>query len=95
MSVVSKPTQGPWNLTYSNCWITGRDPERGEIVIAKMEAGTLADALQLRAAPDLLSALKGMLEVFVDSDSYAGYEDMATVKAARAAISSATVIPVI
>ena len=41
-------------------------------------------------APELLEALQGMLEVFIDSDSYAGYEDMETVKVARAAIAKAT-----
>lgn len=34
----------------------------------------------------LTGALKGMLEVFVDCDSYADYEDMESVKAARKAL---------
>jgi hypothetical protein len=37
-------------------------------------------------APKLLAALKGMLEIFVDSDQLADFEDMETVKAARTAI---------
>ena len=49
-----------------------------------------ADARLIAAAPDLLSALSGMLEIFVESDQLANFEDMETVKAARAAIKKAT-----
>jgi len=42
-----------------------------------------------KAAGTLLRALEAMLEVFVDSDQLADYEDMETVKAARHAIAAA------
>ncbi len=42
-----------------------------------------------KAAPALLSTLEAMLEVFVDSDQLADYEDMETVKAARDAVATA------
>jgi hypothetical protein len=44
---------------------------------------------QRKAAPKLLAALEGMLEVFIDSDQLADFEDMETVKEARAAIAEA------
>lgn len=43
-----------------------------------------------KAASQLLAALEGMLEIFVDSDQLADYEDMETVKMARVAIAAAT-----
>lgn len=42
-----------------------------------------------KAAPALLRALEAMLEVFVDSDQLADYEDMENVKTARHAIAEA------
>jgi hypothetical protein len=44
----------------------------------------------MHAAPLLLEALRGMLEVFVDCDQMSDYEDMRTVIAARSAIVEAT-----
>lgn len=47
------------------------------------------DRLRLmHAASRLRDALQGMLEVFVDSDRLADFEDMATVRAARAALAA-------
>lgn len=43
----------------------------------------------MHAAPRLRDALQGMLEVFVDSDQLADFEDMATVRAARTALAAA------
>jgi hypothetical protein len=44
---------------------------------------------QRKASPKLLAALQGMIEIFVDSDQLADFEDMETVKVARAAIAEA------
>jgi hypothetical protein len=43
----------------------------------------------MAAAPDLLDALKGMLEYFCEN-GYDDYSDTETVQAARAAIAKAT-----
>lgn len=48
-----------------------------------------ANARLIAAAPDLLSALQGMLEYFCE-DGYDDYSDTETVTAARAAIAKAT-----
>lgn len=68
-------TPAPWRLTYSNCWVVGNDAQKGEIVIAKMEAGTLADARLMAAAPNLLSALEGIMKWWTETPSYADGED--------------------
>jgi len=54
-------TPGPWALTYSNCWIVASDPVIGQVVLAKMDAGSLADAKLLVAAPQLLKAVQELM----------------------------------
>lgn len=68
-----KQTPAPWRLTYSNCWIVGNDDKKGEIVIAKMEAGTLADAKLLAAAPDLLKSLQKIVRG-LNVDNYSSHK---------------------
>jgi hypothetical protein len=48
-----------------------------------------ANARLIAAAPDLLEAIEGMIEWFVEADEYADYEELETVKVARKAIAKA------
>lgn len=84
---MSNRTPGPWRLTYSNCWIVGRDETKGDVVIAETKAGTLADAQLIAAAPDLLAALKDLINPIYQSY---GRPDHVRVANALAAIAKAT-----
>ena len=88
-----KHTPGPWRI--------GTAPPNGEQAIGTirgmmvavattgvgMEKETLANARLIAAAPELLEALRGMLEVFGDEFGIGSSE---TCDAARAAIAKST-----
>jgi hypothetical protein len=84
-------TVAPWRLTHSNCWIVANDPDLGDIVLAKMDAGTLQDARLLAAAPNLLQALRDLLGIpDFDGTNETSKVRLSIIKAARAAINKAT-----
>jgi hypothetical protein len=62
MKMTQQHTPGPWNLTYGDHWVVGRDEVYGEIVIVKRGAGCeIANMNLIAAAPDLLAALEDAL----------------------------------
>jgi len=86
----------PWKTAYSYSHEYVRDIKdaQGELIaqvcdLQKESAESTANARLMAAAPDLLSALQGMLEYFCE-DGYDDYSDTETVTAARAAIAKAT-----
>ena len=88
-------TKGPWAVHPFNAQIVAfRDGH--ESVLAKMlwptkvrtEAETLANAKLMASAPDLLAALRNLLDQH-DNPSETGYTDMAIARA-RLAIARAT-----
>jgi hypothetical protein len=86
----------PWKtaIAFDRAYIRNIKDAQGEIIaqIPDWEDGlaeTTANARLMAAAPDLLAALKGMIEYFVDG-SIDDYSDTETMQAARAAIAKAT-----
>jgi hypothetical protein len=86
----------PWKtaIAFDRAYIRNIKDAQGEIIaqIPDWEDGlaeTTANARLMAAAPDLLAALKGMIEYFVDC-SIDDYSDTETMQAARAAIAKAT-----
>jgi len=86
----------PWKtaIAFDRAYIRNIKDAQGEIIaqIPDWEDGlaeTTANARLMAAAPDLLAALKGMIEYFVDC-SIDDYSDTETLQAARAAIAKAT-----
>jgi len=86
----------PWKTAYSYSHEYVRDIKdaQGELIaqvcdLEKESAESTANARLMAAAPDLLDALKGMLEYFCEN-GYDDYSDTETVQAARAAVAKAT-----
>jgi hypothetical protein len=86
----------PWKtaIAFDRAYIRNIKDAQGEIIaqIPDWEDGlaeTTANARLMAAAPELLEALKGMIEYFVDC-SIDDYSDTETMQAARAAIAKAT-----
>lgn len=86
----------PWKAAYSYSHEYVRDIKdaQGEIIaqvcdLEKESDESTANARLLAAAPDLLDALRGMLEYFCEN-GHDDYSDTETVQAARAAIAKAT-----
>jgi hypothetical protein len=86
----------PWKtaIAFDRAYIRNIKDAQGEIIaqIPDLEDGlaeTTANARLMAAAPELLEALKGMIEYFVDY-SIDDYSDTETMQAARAAIAKAT-----
>ena len=82
---MSKHTPGPWVWTPESESIHGYSPE-GEALVVVYELNTNeADARLIAAAPDLLTALEGLLEITDFHELYGSKTE-----AARAAIAKAT-----
>ena len=86
----------PWKTThsYSHEYIHDIKDAQGEIIaqvcdLEKESNESTANARLIAAAPELLAALQGMIEYFVDY-SWDDYSDTETLQAARAAIAKAT-----
>jgi len=91
----------PWKTahSYSHEYIRSIKDAQGELIaqVCAFDDGvgndyipeTTANARLMAAAPDLLAALQGMIEYFVDG-SIDDYSDTETMQAARAAIAKAT-----
>lgn len=86
----------PWKTVYSYSDQNIRDIKdaQGEIIafvcdLEKYSNESISNARLMAAAPDLLAALQGMIEYFVDT-SIDDYSDTGTMQAARAAIAKAT-----
>jgi hypothetical protein len=91
----------PWKTahSYSHEYIRSIKDAQGELIaqVCAFDDGvgndylaeTTANARLMAAAPDLLAALQGMIEYFVDC-SIDDYSDTETMQAARAAIAKAT-----
>jgi hypothetical protein len=86
----------PWKtaIAFDRAYIRNIKDAQGEIIaqIPDWEDGlaeTTANARLMAAAPELLEALQGMIEYFVDY-SWDDYSDTETMQAARAAIAKAT-----
>jgi len=85
----------PWKtaIAFDRAYIRHIKDAQGEIIaqIPDWDDGleeTTANARLMAAAPDLLAALQGMIEYFVDT-SIDDYSDTRTMQAARAAIAKA------
>lgn len=92
-------TKGPWSMKNGDIYAPAPDAaiyEQQDRFVAHIPFGEDMscrhgkDALLICAAPELLEALEGMLEIFVDSDTLSGCEDMETVQYARKIIKKAT-----
>ena len=86
----------PWKtaIAFDRAYIHNIKDAQGEIIAQVCDLDdalteATANARLLAAAPDLLDALKGMLEYFCEN-GYDDYSDTETVQAARAAIAKAT-----
>lgn len=86
----------PWKTTrsFSHEYIRNIKDAQGELIaqVCELDDGlneTIANARLMAAAPELLAALQGMIEYFVDY-SWNDYSDTETLQAARAAIAKAT-----
>jgi phage tail sheath gpL-like len=86
----------PWKTTrsFSHEYIRNIKDAQGELIaqVCELDDGlneTIANARLMAAAPELLAALQGMIEYFVDY-SWDDYSDTETLQAARAAIAKAT-----
>ena len=86
----------PWKTTrsFSHEYIRNIKDAQGELIaqVCELDDGlneTIANARLIAAAPELLAALQGMIEYFVDC-SIDDYSDTETLQAARAAIAKAT-----
>ena len=86
----------PWKTTrsFSHEYIRNIKDAQGELIaqVCELDDGlneTIANARLMAAAPELLAALQGMIEYFVDC-SIDDYSDTETLQAARAAIAKAT-----
>lgn len=86
----------PWKTTrsFSHEYIRNIKDAQGELIaqVCELDDGlneTIANARLMAAAPELLAALQGMIEYFVDC-SIDDYSDTKTLQAARAAIAKAT-----
>jgi hypothetical protein len=92
-----KHTPGPWfmeaepydsyyqisdDFSTTLAQVEAWDGDNDEEVMGEAKA----NARLIAAAPELLQALEGMLEIFVDSDQLSDLEDLETVKFARATI---------
>jgi hypothetical protein len=86
----------PWKtaIAFDRAYIRNIKDAQGEIIaqIPDWEDGlaeTTANARLMAAAPDLLAALQGLIQYFIDP-SWDDYGDTETMQAARAAIAKAT-----
>lgn len=86
----------PWktSIAFDRTYIRNIKNAQGEIIaqIPDWEDGlteTTANARLMAAAPELLTALQGMIEYFCEA-GIDDYSDTRTVQAARAAIAKAT-----
>lgn len=86
----------PWKTTrsFSHEYIRNIKDAQGELIaqVCDLEDGlneTIANARLMAAAPDLLAALQGLIDYFIDP-SWDDYSDTETMQAARAAIAKAT-----
>ena len=86
----------PWKtaIAFDRAYIRNIKDAQGEIIaqIPDWEDGlaeTTANARLMAAAPELLAALQGMIEYFIEG-SIDDYSDTETMQAARAAIAKAT-----
>ena len=90
---MSKHTSGPWTTRESATHVTVTNA-RGDAVFHddKRIPGVMADARLIAAAPELLEALRGMLELDEDHHQRGHCDDdvCAEVLKARAAIAKAT-----
>ena len=85
---VKKHTPGPWQAHHDHGWLVV-ESDKGNLYV-RVELGTaackhMADALLIAAAPDLLEALQGLLDVTDFHELYGSRTE-----AARAAIAKAT-----
>lgn len=87
--MTTKHTPGPWNVTTSSAAHSVRN-QRGERICTVNTAVTdqLAKARLIAAAPELLAALAGMIEMATHHAMDDG-EKRAILRAARAAIAKA------
>jgi len=59
----TKFTPGPWWTTRHGEWIAGRDPDVGEIIVAKTEGlNWEANACLIAAIPDIYDAAQAVVE---------------------------------
>jgi hypothetical protein len=91
---MSKHTPGPWHIDPIKAHANGNRRIMAEqcTPVAVVPEHLAADARLIAAAPDLLEALKAMLNHTADLDPMQGYppeEDFSAVKQARAAIDKA------
>lgn len=87
----------PWKIfhAHEHAYIRNIKDAQGELIaqVCDFDNGFYGEALSnarlMAAAPDLLSALQGMIEYFCEN-GYDDYSDTETVQAAHAAIAKAT-----
>ena len=83
---MENPTPGPWHLSAEGA-ITATAPEGGERLIATVHHP--ADALLIAAAPDLLQALRGVVDPYHICDDDCATQGCPRTAAAKAAIRQA------
>jgi len=93
---MNKFSIAPWKTahSYSHEYIRSIKDAQGELIAQVCAfndevSETVANARLMAAAPDLLAALHGLIEYFIDP-SWDDYSDTETMQAARAAIAKAT-----
>jgi hypothetical protein len=73
MSKELKHTPGPWSIRQESVWSVGTDHEMTALVYGCTDEEEEANAHLIAAAPDLLGALKAMVDKF-DSEIHNEYD---------------------
>ena len=77
-----------WGYTLADC-DASHSSLADKVGIEEVEANAAFIVKAVNCHDELLKALEGMLQIFLDVDDSADFENMKTVKAARAAIAKA------